>query len=778
MARPRNLDRLEREKRASPATEQPLYYTWNEGDSKARAYAMQQCAADADKFDGVVMKSSSNYNSAGDSPNGIDSQFRHTGSNSGAFAGDSILGGNGAKPIRPRDIIYQCMRAYDEFGIVRNIIDTMSDFTTQGVGLSHPNPRIEKFYKEWFNKVDGHAISEHIASTLFLAANAPVRRHTAKLKPKDIANLQKGIAAESPTPPFLLGKHEIPWRYTIMNPLQTVVLGGDLAPFIGPNAYTYAVTIPANVMAMMKRPKNAIEKQLLSRLPDDIRQNIKDGMSVIPLAHDQMTMLSYKRRHWQVWATPMTYPILDDLNMLRKLKRADAAALDGAISHVRLWKLGSLEQRMMPTAKAMQHLADLLANVGNGNAMDLIWGPAIELQETSTEIHRFLGDKKYAAHLAAIFAGYGIPPTLIGAAITGGMTNNFISLKTLTERLQYVRRIIKEFWEAEVKLVQHAMSFKLPASIHFDRMVLTDEVAEKALLIQMVDRDLISAETLQQRFGEDPMLEVVRQRREQRMRDKKKMPQKAGAFHNPQTDVDILKQFITQGMVTPTQTGIEMLDREPGEITLVENQNMQADKVNQNKLEADKQARDHDLKTQRLQMDNGVHPGQLQKLTIKQAGVAPATKRKGQPNQGRPNNSKDSKKRKKKEVKIRTKANLIACLSWAEDSMTAIAEKTAPLYLKATGKKNLRQLTTEEGDSFETFKFALLINLPVGSALDEKALAALIKNPLPIPNMTSALLKATIEAHRKKDDKEPSLEKKREFMTRIVAIQKAELSTM
>ncbi len=777
MGRPRNIDREEREARGKPV-EGPLWVTWDEGDVKGRAHAMEQAGNAHSDNSGVVIRSNAAQYDVG---GGISVR---EGMNRGDYA--NFRPGEG-KPRKPRDILAACMRAYDEFGIVRNIIDTMGDFCTQGIALNHPNPRIEKFYQEWFYKVCGPDISEHIANTLFLTANAPVRRHTAKLKKKDVNNLQKGIGAETPDPPFLLEKKEIPWRYTIMNPVQMVVLGGDLVPFLGPDAFTYAVEVPVSVLGMVQRPRTQIERELVSRLPPEVKKTIMDGVKVIPLSSNAMKVLHYKRRHWQVWATPLLYPLLDDLKMLAKLKLADLSALDGAISHIRIWKLGSLELRMLPTKKAIAKLAEMLSHAGNGGSMDLIWGPDLELQETATDIYKFLGDAKYAPVLAAIFSGFGIPPTLVGAAIQGGMTNNFISLKTLTERLQYVRRLVREFWEYEASLVQQAMGFRLPASVHFDRMVLTDEAAEKALLIQLADRDLISVKTIQERFGEDPMLELVRQRQEQRMREKKKLPQKASPWHNPEFDDDAKKIFAQLGVVTPSQLGVE-LDANDGEKTLIDQQAKQENQQQKVDLQGQQQQMDHQHRMEKMQLKHGVHPGQLAIEGVGPGAPSPAGgtgkpgpkptpgggKPKGQPGQGRPKNAKDSKKRKKKEVRVRTKAALIASLAWAEDAQKSIAEVTAPAYLKSCGKKNLRQLTTQEAESFEKFKFSVLANLPLGVKVGPKSLASVLACPLPVPVSVTQLLKATVGSYRDREGKEPSVEKVREFMSRIIALHKGE----
>jgi hypothetical protein len=63
-------------------------------------------------------------------------------------------------------------------------------------------------------------------------------------------------------------------------------------------------------------------------------------------------------------------------------------------------------------------------------------------------------------------------------------------------------------------------------------MALSDEAAEKNLLVQLADRDIISHETLLERFKEIPQIENIRIKRELAKRETTG-PEKAGPFHPP-----------------------------------------------------------------------------------------------------------------------------------------------------------------------------------------------------------------------------------------------------
>jgi hypothetical protein len=228
--------------------------------------------------------------------------------------------------------------------------------------------------------------------------------------------------------------------------------------------------------------------------------------------------------------------------MLEKMRLADMSALDGAISNIRLWTLGNLDHKILPNKTAINKLRNILASNTGGGTMELVWGPELSYTESNSQVYKFLGSEKYTSVLNSIYAGLGVPPTLTGMANNGGgFTNNFISLKTLVERLQYGRDQLTKFWERELELVRRSMGFRKPAHVVYDQMSLSDESAEKNLLIQLADRDIISHETILERFKEVPSVEKMRLKREGKARTSEKLPEKASPFHNPQKDFEIEK---------------------------------------------------------------------------------------------------------------------------------------------------------------------------------------------------------------------------------------------
>lgn len=588
---------------------------------------------------------------------------------------------NEALPKTHRDIIHACMMAARTQPIVSNVFNLMADFVVKGINLVHGNDRIQRLYRRWAKQIDLPNRAEQFVRLLLRAGNVPVYRETARLLPARERDLKLKVAKASFQSEYGIPKRHIPVRYTFLNPCQVRIKGGDTMTWYGPIEYEYMVNTQLLGPIVGATSRDDRTKQLIQNLPDALRNAAKDRSNVVPLKNPQFRMFFYKKNDWELWSDPLLYPLLEDLIQYQKMKLADIAALDGAIRHIRIWKLGSLEHRILPGDAAFERLRNQLLSNVHGGEIDLIWGPDIVCESPKSELAAFLGSEKYQIILGEIYQGLGIPSNLTGGkGEKGGFSADYFSLKTLTERLDYCRQVLTSWLDFELKLIADSLGFGEPAKVVFDRTILTDEAAEKALLIQLVDRDLISHETVQELFGTIPEIENLRQRRESAAREKGTMPQKASQWHDPQQHLTKEKILLQQGVVTPSEVGVELKPKKSGE----------------------KNRFDLQEKLQRSR---------------------PATQQNiGVSGQGRPKNAKDKKKRKSRRILPRTSAYL-----WARDAQNVIANTIHPVFLAHAGKKNLRQLSDEDVNILEEMKFRVLCTLTEGEAVTEERVLDVVK---------------------------------------------------
>lgn len=644
-------------------------------------------------------------------------------------------------PEDPQEKISACMNAYSHVGLVRNVIDLMADFGAQGVKLVHPNPRKQKFYRALWKKWNGPERTERALNLLYRCGMFVAKRRTAKInvqmEAKMTAQGEDGLItpdAEMEND-LKITRRTIPIRYVFMNPLMLSVIGGELAQFVGEQYY--AIKINLRLRQLLSN-KDTLTIQLVSRLPSEIKSAIQSGATALPLDPDKIVVRHYKKDDWQQWAEPMIFPLLDDLLIYQKMKLADLAALDGAISQVRLWSLGDIDKGMFPNQAAVNRLVEILMSNPGGGAFDIVWGPDLKLHDYDTNVHKFLGGEKYKPIKESIYEGLGVPSTLTGGG-SGGMTNNYMSLQTLIKRLEYGRSVVKSFWEGELELVRQAMGHRQAPSVVFDHMILSDEASVKALLIQLADRDVLSVDTLSERFGEDPDIEQLKIRREMRLRKQGLMNDKASPWHAPEKIFQYLKLAIAGGYVDLRETGWEP------EI--------------------------EDVNTPlKQQLDNQKEIAKTKGIGL--PGGAVKKKQPGQTSPGRPKNAVDKQKRKARSPKplgASLAYDFLAKMVWAREAQARISDIVTPGLLEHYGKKNQRALTQSESDNLEYFKFSVLSNMKPFTDVTSNIVSDLISSygTLKVDNKMDVLYHKLLVGIRTQNDREPTIEEVR--MTQAAA---------
>ncbi len=729
------------------------FVTWS--DDSGKRQALSDTSDNIDSYDGIQKSVAYNRRSFLDIEPNRSVRTGFTRDDYNRFRSSESV------PKRQKEAIRMCMQAYDKVGIIRNVIDLMADFAGQGINIVHPNKRIEKFFRAWFNKVNGIERSERFLNTLYRCGNVVVKRRTAKISRKVERDLKSAASPDMEALVRNVTKKEIPWKFDFLNPMSIEVIGDELATFVGQPQYALKVSKLvrglANKGIMTDSPYH---KNIQALLPPDIVKSIKEGESVIPLDPEKVSVHYYKKDDWLVWANPMIFAILDDIIMLEKMKLADISALDGAISNIRLWSLGDLDNKILPTKAAINKLRNILASNVGGGTMDLVWGPELKFTESSTQVFRFLGKEKYEPVLTNIYAGLGVPPTLTGAAgSSGGFTNNFISLKTLVERLEYGRQVLVNWWNQELEIVQKAMGFRLPAKIHFDQMVLSDEASEKNLLIQLADRNIISAETLVERFGEIPEIEKIRIRREEKDRKAEVMPQKASPYHNPQHRNDLEKIALTKDSMQPEDFGL-VPSTDTGNHPLTDPKDRR-DKESINKEKEEKEEKRMELKKK-----NSPAPKQEEKFNPT-----------GRPEDGRPKNSTDKGPRKQrvdKPKQIVSQTEIASMSLWAGEAQAKINEVINPAILAHYNKKSLRSLTKSEMDQLEHLKMCILCNIQPFMEINADTLNNLLKNPVKETASFKNLMSSLKKDFFNRNNRKPNVDELRKMAVSSYALSRTE----
>ncbi len=565
--------------------------------------------------------------------------------------------------------------SYRKVGIIKNVIDLMSDFGCKGIKLSHKVPSVERFYREWFKKVEGIDRSERFLSCLYRLGCVIIYITEADISKETVDNMKKISASQ---------KKSIPLKYTMLNPTTIEVIGENLGILSSNPIYVLNMTNMTKTVLndyMLKKDKDEILKTIVKNLPQDIKDAYGSKKNYVPLKNEFLHVYNYRKDDWQPWGSPITECIFDDLEVLEKLKLADISALDGAISNIRLWRIGRLtdnpQTTILPTKEIIDKLRNILSNNISGGTLDLVWGPELDFKESTTSVHNFLGEEKYRPTIDSIYDGLGIPSPLRSSS-TGSSSNNYISLKTLVERLQYGRNLLLDFWNKEVKKVQKTLGFAEPAVVEFDNMVLTDEAAINQLLINLVDRDIIDQDSVLERFNFNPKIVKSKLKREVKQRGDK-IPHKISPFS--QHEQEMKKVALSGGAVTPSEVGLDLEEKKEG-------QKSRQELTNEVILEKNKSMMS-----------------------------------------GRPKNITETSKRKKKTTNNQVRIKGSSIYFWANSAQKKIHDILLKGLDSIFEKKSLRELSTEEADTFEKLKRKALFNMQAFSDVNEESIIqSLAKN--------------------------------------------------
>lgn len=605
-------------------------------------------------------------------------------------------------------IIMECIDIYENEPIVSNIIDLMSDFGSQGVRITCADKNQERFGQQWFKYIKGPERCERFLSMLFKQGTIIIKRTDGKVPLKTQKKWKSAVGKNGENAPKNevikieetdTGRATIPLKWTYYGPCDVVMIGGELANFVGKPIFGLKINTQLrteiNQLAMLNMEQTKLE-ELKSLIPDYVLNAINTNAQFFPLDQSKVYAYYYKKDDNQLYGKPIIRPIIKDIRHLNKLRAADSAALDGVISSVRLWTVGSLEHGIVPNKGAIDKVRNMVANCVAGGAADLVYGPDLKFQESSTTSHQFLGSEKYQHCVNSINAGLGVPTSMTGNSKSN--TTDFMGLRTLVERLEYGRTILVEFLSEQLSIVQKAMGFTKEFKIEFDEMVLSDEAAQKNLFIQLYDRGVISLETLRYNFNIDNSdVEDAKVAREERKRGKG-IPHKASPYHNPEKEHDLMKLAVQKGGVTPKQVGLDLPEKQKGEKTFNE---------------------------------SGETPSQRAKIAQKKVVGSPLT--------GRPVNSKDKVIRKKKRVLPKgASAKFQDLFKYAESAHQKVEEITNQAFITIANKKNVRSLSVEETETLEALKFRIFSNVQPYSEVNQQT----------IHNITSSSLQTDEEIEK------------------------------
>ena len=433
------------------------------------------------------------------------------------FDGSSERGGVSETEIKNR--IGACREAYENVGIIGNILDLMVDFGNEPISIFHKSKPIERFFKQWQQKVNLRELSEQILKCLYRDSNVPIQSFTGKISEAEVDRFKRSYSSSKLKDLFgdnaERGSKVIPYRYKVLDVMNISRYGSEM---LGDAywSYQYNKKECQNLGRQIETSDKA--KELKKQLGDDAWDIlVKDG--IVKLDQKSFKMLHYKKDGYRCWANPMMWRIMDDIKFKKLIRDMDVSVAEGVTNALTIVKLGDIKAGLAPSKNKYNKMVQMLKNPSKEKT--IVWDDLIQVETVFPPVEKFFSADKYKQVDSDIRSGLGIAEILVNGE-GGNYSNSYLSVKTLLERLETGRQILLEFITEQVHLVSKNMGFRTPPIVTINGIGLTSEEAEKKFILELFDRNAVSFETMVNRFGENFDIELERIKSEDKIREELK----------------------------------------------------------------------------------------------------------------------------------------------------------------------------------------------------------------------------------------------------------------
>lgn len=453
------------------------------------------------------------------------------------------------------------VQAYKGFGIIKNVVDLMANFASEGLKIKHPSKNVEKFYNRWAQHVGLQSRIKDILRYYYKYSNVFIYTTMGVIDATTYDRMKRAKAHENGRIDGFEGKadtndpqlirriedveeertkttplREIPWRYTLLNPFQMDLRG---TKFFGESRWIFV--LDEKTSTLLKSGTLSTRKNIIDFL-DESKVNLppefqalmgKDNKDprIVELDQKRLWALHYMKDDHEDWADPMIWPVMNDIHFKNKMRQMDVSVCNSVINSITIFKLGDWKNGFVPPKEHFRKFAEFLRTPAA--AMSLVWNDAVDVISNHPPVDRILGMQKYESVDRDILRGLGVPDTLIGGASNSNFSTGFLGVRTLLERLEEGRNTVLRWLNDQLRIIAGVMGHRDIPRVRFGKMSLRDEKAEKQLIMALMDRNVISIEAVLEAFGEDFEIELERLRDEKKIAESEEILLKHGPFTDP-----------------------------------------------------------------------------------------------------------------------------------------------------------------------------------------------------------------------------------------------------
>ena len=383
-----------------------------------------------------------------------------------------------------QEVVYLCQKAWEEFQLFRNTVETMVEFSVSEISITDKNTSAKAFCKGWLEAVNMQAFSEQFYRELYRSCNLFIYKIGGTVNKKDINSLKdvKG------------GNVDIPVKYTILNPAQVALEGG-----VTYDASVYKILSPYEIQRL-KNPKTPTEKSIFQNLNKDIQEQIQNysenyggSQETLRVPLRDVDSIFYQKQDYEYFAVPLFYGVLDDIELKMEMKSADRQIISTLDSMLLLLTMGGAKGRdgaeIPPNPEHMSYMKTLFENKKAQRV--LVADYTTKAEYVIPDIEKILGKGKYEQVNEDIREGL---QTVFGGNET--FSNSVTKVKIFCERLQKGQNIFKKWLEDQLVEVCQSMGFNAKPKVKLSSVSLEDDAQMFRVYTRMAELGFLTPEEL------------------------------------------------------------------------------------------------------------------------------------------------------------------------------------------------------------------------------------------------------------------------------------------
>ncbi len=229
------------------------------------------------------------------------------------------------------------------------------------------------------------------------------------------------------------------------------------------------------------------------------------------LSEKQVSRILRMRQPYEQYGCVLMERAFSALYEKNKMRQMDMAIVNSNINQLIKVTVGNDDYPATPA-----QLAKLAAQFQNaGKSQTIFWNHTLSIELIQADLSA-LSNAKYDRVNEDIRNAFGISEILVGGGSSKtNFATGYLSLKAFLTNLIEARKDVERWLKLQYKDVANALGLDSIPEPTFNPLSLTDEIAEKQMFMQLVDRGIISYQTAQSRLGFDPNAEIARRKQEQ-----------------------------------------------------------------------------------------------------------------------------------------------------------------------------------------------------------------------------------------------------------------------